>query len=1492
MSWEQLKSALQRMPPTGETGFEGLVARLLSDLLDETFVLARAGDQPSGDARSLLGTISIQAKRYAESTSINVREIEGDIHAARRALPHLEVYVPVITRSATAQFQDATDAIEAETSLNIITLSFDEDAGGLPALCITFWDSISHFPELRDFGDELLGWIEEQRESPAIQRSLTILGRDIREGLRSYNKTFRSSSAFLQRRFGLAGPVLTSIGSDIDLSSAIRRPKLESAMEQWWVNPHPKAAYLQGEEGTGKSWAAALLVEHLLEASQTLVLWVDSFDWRGCYNLADVVSNAFRKMGITDERKLSILNRKVLHLWRDPILIVLDGVNEYNALDAANRVLYDFSTYTRENLRILLTTRPLKQYQSYTHEVWSKCREIPVEPFDDDEFREALRMTDESLTPEIIPESVGSIARIPRYFKTSISLRHKLGSLDNVTKEIVLWEDLKDRIQRTDPQVRQKLGWQSEEDAREILSELATKTKHLPGRAAVTVPLELLNDCFGGDYDRIRGDLIELRIAEKAQKLEAEISPHHLILGWGLYLLDLINGMPMQDIVGLAEEIKRSLEPIPHEDRRTEAIYVALQLSVLHPEKLEGKLNEARASLIYSWILSHNADVTKERLDFWLGENLEAYLLFLESLYENLYITEEKSFAIKPLAQLWLDPGASTEVIDQRFRKWLLLVWPDDTNLSEDGLCHEGHRLPIAKTPAQLRLSGEVISFLSLRPDPSFLKTLALCRATLDLSYSKDGDKKHREKYLEEKIGILMRWNFTEKVLPTLESLAEESDKLISEGARLLASDLALAKLPDALRIRRVGEGIKWNFFSAEDIIRDQKTLFPKDQDSPRCSHSDLPCLAVRMDLPDLLPRDRDIIKQKVLDICEKDNPHSREFNTSTDLDLNNYWPWFVKCFPELSADVANEMRLKALGYEDPIYLLQFLSNAAYVVHPPVRLKTVREARRFLTRANEEQSERQIRALLWMTECMLFVADEDELMAWFDFLASNELLENFTSTYDHLQAIRYFLPPSLRSHAKAKVKSVEPRGRGNDSSKRISEYQFWCMVLANTEQEDHGVYEWAKEELQARDLSGAEKHGILDLIAGSGKPFLLKDLLEETQLSDCFYESNLRILPYAVHHFGDTVSLDRSYEEYVKRFRQDWVSTLFLKAQRMGDFDRWGRELLNVAIGLARDPNLDPNSPRISSPVWWRDYDIRFFRDRAGLRIWAGKFPDEFSRIVREYSDEYLKNPRAQWCLGSISDAISSIFSENNPGVAFGTFGSIRNAWIRTTIRTQYDTLTFISDMFDVKRCDSVEHDKIRRDLLDTAKNDQELLQIALAAMHRGATDALRKMLSEEYLNNDLAKNRCLAVSVLPWFGDDDAASILRNLKEHDPSNWVRGHAEWAYETARQEKSCRESYKRALHEFDPIRLSTLLQVLKPALTRAAKVWRHQVEEEAEDRSTDPRIRAAFFSFWYHWERESSRDIIANGRKLKDYCRGERVHFVSTPKMAPWWELDW
>ena len=220
-----------------------------------------------------------------------------------------------------------------------------------------------------------------------------------------------------------------------------------------------------------------------------------------------------------------------------------------------------------------------------------------------------------------LPDSLKDIARIPRYFSTCIRLRDQLGSIEIVTKELVLWIDLLEKINRTDPQIKQKLGWYRAKDAQEILSDLAKQAKWTSLNSDPYISVKHLQDSIP-NYREVRQDLVEQRIVVDAGLHEVKLSKNHVVLGWALLLSSHYDSKEFSDIQEYIVDLYRTLEPIPSEDLRTEAMFAALNITAIPPnlEISENELSQKRSFFIYAWYNSNNANITKHRISQLCGE--------------------------------------------------------------------------------------------------------------------------------------------------------------------------------------------------------------------------------------------------------------------------------------------------------------------------------------------------------------------------------------------------------------------------------------------------------------------------------------------------------------------------------------------------------------------------------------------------------------------------------------------------------------------------------------------------------------------------------------------------------------------------------------------------------------------------------------------------------------------------------------------------------
>ena len=433
--WQELKKLIQKMGNDGKD-FEKLVATLLTSFLEVSFVVARSGDQPRGDARSMTSDVSIQAKKYSDKTAPRAVEIVGDIDRVRRNSQDLQVYVLVISRDTDEQLLSELEDIEKDTGLDIVVLELTDNLSELGALCITFWEDILEFFDSSGICQDpnFLAWIEEQRDASDTKEKIKDLRLKLELGIQTRYQAHKDTRKYLHKRFGYDTDHTLRFKYPIDLSKAIDRASLESHILQ--VGGKLQVSLfvtLKVKEGMGKSWLAAKWVKSICEDKNIVTFWLDSNTWKNCKSLNDLFEISLKTIpGYHNERKLTKLKYKIRDLWWPPTLIVLDGVNEEDVIESTKQILDEYFTHGNElegkiRIRLLLTTRPLRTYRDFQHNMWDECERIPIGSFNEAEFLQALSR--EGLSPLNIDNSLNDLIKIPRYFQIWIRLGKQLQSL-------------------------------------------------------------------------------------------------------------------------------------------------------------------------------------------------------------------------------------------------------------------------------------------------------------------------------------------------------------------------------------------------------------------------------------------------------------------------------------------------------------------------------------------------------------------------------------------------------------------------------------------------------------------------------------------------------------------------------------------------------------------------------------------------------------------------------------------------------------------------------------------------------------------------------------------------------------------------------------------------------------------------------------------------------------------------------------------------------
>ena len=1487
--WQKLKALIQKMDKWNKgkkkgEAFEELVVTLLRLFLNLPFVRAKTGSQPSGDARSLAGKISVQAKNYSDGSTPSDTEIEGDIRRAYRTLRDLDLYILAISRDA-AQSHDTLDAIVEDTGLDIVALELTDELSDLGALCATFWEDISYFFNPSDIDQEFSDWIQIASADLKTKEQLKQVHLKLKEGIQTRHQVYQDAKEYLRRRFASGTNHISRFKYPIDLSKAIDRASLESHLTSWWKTPGKPVCYLEGEGGIGKSWLAAKWVKSICEDKEIVSFWLDSDMWKGCESLDDLFETCLKTIpGYYNEKKIAKLKYKIRDFWWPPTLIVLDGVNEQDTIESIRQILDEYFTHGNElegniRIRLLLTTRPLRNAR---HNMWNDCERIPVGSFKKIELSQALSR--EGLSLSNIHNSLSDLdlIGIPRYFQIWVRLSKQFQSSSIVTKEMVLWEDLLDKIKYTDPQIQKRLGWQNVEDAQDILAELAREVEWINIDDAPQTSVEQLKRFFP-NYSDIRGDLEELRIALKAGKIQVELSQDRIVLGWALYLSKLFDCQEFTEIRNLSERFQQELEPIPSEDRRADALYIALHITSIHSEDSHNHLSQKRAALMYTWLHSSNAQFTNDQVSYWIKKDTAAYAQFVEFEFEHHNFPNYEDTLITPLAKAWLNKDGDINHLASLLGKW---IFPADTDI--DYTESEEDPFPTMYYTRN-RLLAAAISILSQRPEHQFLETLALC-------YENSGGKAQ----FREDIGRLMRWGYTEDVLDGLRSLAKQAqdDILLLNGIYSLAANLQVADLPPILERPLTEEDIKTRAFveqsnsrfkSPINRIRDgEKLLTGKSpSDNVKGNHHGLGYLAVRTDLPDL--RDEDLVKiKKVLHHISKNAKLGQSAGmTLEDSCINNLLPWVAKYDPESYAELACDLKINTLNQKWAQFKLRSIHG---LIFKPEDYEKITEAilgmkqRLVQDIQTDNSSSDAIHLTSLLTETLLFCASEERLIEWFEFLSSHEPLRISICRKPLPRLLTELLPETVVKLVQQKLEKLWPspsddQTGSSDESKEFPEEEFWCRLYTYGAPINEKTVKYALEELKRRDPDSTGTFPMLWLALSRPNQFLA-GTLNDKKIRRHLFSRNGRKFIIPIYE-GENIP---SYDTLMSSLPPEIVGTFLCRPDQRADLSQWGKELIKWLCSILQGAKVD------------FDYDreMRFLVNSKVLQTWAEQNTNDFRQLANEYLTELSKSPQYGQTLSDFTDNVRCLLLRFQPDKAKQYYHQWNAESFKTVYRTHYGVETSLAQLWKVEYCKSPEHRQLRRELLEECLNDEEIMFMTLAALAEGGQEELWSLVTQEYIKSPYAKERNLGVSILPWFGTDEAIEKLDQLKSEDSSRWVREHATWAYEVAQQERSCQEVYREALQTSDLFRISAVFEQIKPALSPTAQWWHREVEKKEfgeEPQDLDPKLVALVDRFWYRWGNatKTKRNIEVFGRKLREYCRGEKLSAGSTPRIAPWWK---
>lgn len=230
MDFDTFLNHIWSQAPAGESGFEGLVRKLLERLTDMQFHLAASGRQDGRDMSSISARgpfIVAECKRYDDETKLGSDELLVKLVRASSSKPPPDIFLVVTTKRLSEQHVRAlrSEGDRRGISCHVIDASGGEDSM-LAALCAQGPDIVAghlvcNTPRLTP---EVGAFVQEYLTGLAGRNAVLDRAKDLLENLRhnaaGYAFWRESQNRWLEARFAATAEARAAFSQDL----AVRDP--------------------------------------------------------------------------------------------------------------------------------------------------------------------------------------------------------------------------------------------------------------------------------------------------------------------------------------------------------------------------------------------------------------------------------------------------------------------------------------------------------------------------------------------------------------------------------------------------------------------------------------------------------------------------------------------------------------------------------------------------------------------------------------------------------------------------------------------------------------------------------------------------------------------------------------------------------------------------------------------------------------------------------------------------------------------------------------------------------------------------------------------------------------------------------------------------------------------------------------------------------------------------------------------------------------------
>ena len=683
MDFKRFLKILWSQKASGDTGFEGLIRKLLEIITEQRFFLSLSGRQEGRDLSNELGIcnfVAVECKRYKETTSLTSDELLAKLNRAAISEPTPDIWIVVTTKRLGEQHH--RDLKKASDLFGISYLHIDaerEERSLLIALCASAPEIVAihlsaNAPKIdAPTSDEIKNYLSGLAADEEIISSINYLRSAIFRDIIGYADWKDKQNEWLLNQFISPQSSNAKFGQNLAVRSAkcklVKRDESRKLLDNWWEGwqGNSQKMVVLGEEGDGKSWLVSdWLADHLIQENFPPVIFIPSTQVKETDLIKLITQTILQQIRNHQETYWEKrVNRWIDLPQRSPVfLLVLDGLNERPGLNWRQFLsLLETSPYV-EQIAVLMTCRSIFWSERIGFDELS-YESFTLQPYNENELAKALEI--EGFQRDNFDDKLLPLLSKPRYFNLTIKLKDRLAEQGDVTIERLIYEDWRDQISRK--KGRKELL--SNGDFQELISELSKKWSDQGTLNRKDIDDEL---SIYGDGKTLLDEMRDGCILHRKNN-RWEIDSHYLILGLGLLLADEVERTVPEGEPTIDELISKRLEPQPDMDLKVSICGMAFLHSLICREDYP---DSGRMALFRAWIRGRNIQAADwQRIPAYLPLCPQIYFKMAEFIWSE---TGENQEAQEAFMCGFLKYGGQGRVLSETvlaFERWMGFMHPN-----------------------------------------------------------------------------------------------------------------------------------------------------------------------------------------------------------------------------------------------------------------------------------------------------------------------------------------------------------------------------------------------------------------------------------------------------------------------------------------------------------------------------------------------------------------------------------------------------------------------------------------------------------------------------------------------------------------------------------------------------------------------------------------------------------------------------------------------